>query len=249
MWARSFRAGVISQPRGDLAEIVPAIIYDIYCMIQRVGRNMAIQRQCLSDIVKFSLIESIVSGKLPPGIHLVEAKLAQEFETSQTPIREALRELEAMNLVEALPHKGVKVRAVSDQEMAEAYSLRGLLEEYAAHSAAGNLKGNTQSLTKLVKAIHKAAKNDDHPGYAQSDIAFHRSIVISADNKTLLTLWDSLAFEHKTRLTITRCAERLISIAGDHDPIVEAFERGDGLLAGRLLREHCEEFIPRGSKS
>ncbi len=82
------------------------------------------------------LLRRILEGKYQPGERLVELQLAAEFHTSQGPVREALRELEALRYVETAPHRGTRVRAVSPTEMRDAYRLRALLEREAAIAAA-----------------------------------------------------------------------------------------------------------------
>lgn len=202
-----------------------------------------IERQCLGDQIRKALIEKIVSGQLKSGERLVELALAKEFETSQTPVREALRDLEAMRMVEALPHRGVRVRDVTDQEMAEAYAIRALLEEHAAHLAVRRLAGDVTELQQHASEIQAAAERRDLPAYAESNLAFHRAVVEYAENTTLLRLWDSLAFEFRTLLRMRRYPTDLVKNAADHFPIVEALAAGDGLTAGRLLRQHAESFI------
>jgi DNA-binding GntR family transcriptional regulator len=204
---------------------------------------MTVDRQSLSDQIRQVLIDRIVSGELKPGERLVELALAKEFQTSQTPVREALQSLEAMRLVEALPHRGVRVREVTEKEMAETYALRGLLEEFAAPLATANLRGEVTHLQHHAEAIQSAAEQGDTAAYAQHDFTFHREIVEASGNTTLLYLWDALAFEFRTPLLMVRHAPNLIALAADHFSILEAMVAGDRIRAGRLLREHSVSLL------
>ena len=72
------------------------------------------------------------SGELQPGERLVETRIAQELGTSQAPVREALRDLELLRLVESEPFRGSRVRAFGEDELIEVYPVRASLEELAA---------------------------------------------------------------------------------------------------------------------
>src|SRR2546426_564614 len=98
-------------------------------------------RLSLSDQVKEALLERIIKGQYKPGERLVELSIAKEFETSQVTVREAFSKLEALTVLESKPHRGTFVREISDQEMGESTMVRGVLEEAAARTAAGVLRG------------------------------------------------------------------------------------------------------------
>ena len=208
-----------------------------------------IQRESLSEQIRHALIQQIVSGQRQPGERLVEMKLAREFSTSQTPVREALLNLESMRMVEALPHRGVRVRQISEEEMVEAYGVRGVLEQYAAPAATPVLCNDLEAYRELANEILVAARDCDVPTYAQLDFAFHRAIVEAAGKRTLLQLWDSLAFEFRTPLMLQRHRLDLVKAAQDHFAVIEALVAEEGQLAGRLLREHCESFVSDKARS
>jgi DNA-binding GntR family transcriptional regulator len=203
---------------------------------------MSLERDCMSDRIRRVLAERIIGGMLAPGERLVEMRIAGEFRTSQAPVREALRELETMRLVESEPYRGTRVRDVGEREMAEAYAVRAVLEQAAAEAAAPSLKGNVEGLRRSLVELKIASEAGDREGYARHDLDFHRGIVEAAGNKILLQTWDSLGFEARIRIMLARKEPDLPRIASCHDPILEALEAGDGPTAGRLLREHAESF-------
>ena len=205
---------------------------------------MGIERDCMSDRIRRSLADRIIAGSLAPGDRLVEMKIAEEFGTSQAPVREALRELEALRLVESVPYKGTRVRQVGEREMAEAYAVRAVLEQAAAEAAAATLKGNVGPLRSTLADLTAAALATDRDAYARYDLDFHRGIVEAAGNRILVQTWRSLGFETRTRIMLARNGTDLPDYATVHDPILDALEVGDGTTAGRLLREHSESFIP-----
>lgn len=204
------------------------------------------ERDCMSDRIRRVLAERIIAGLLAPGVRLVEMRIAEEFRTSQAPVREALRELETLRLVESEPYRGTRVREVGDEEMAEAYAVRAVLEQAAAEAAAPVLKGSVELLRRCLEQLRDAAVAGDREAYARHDLAFHRGIVEAAGNRILLQTWDSLGFEARVRIMLARKEPDLLRIVGCHEPILDALEAGDGLNAGRLLREHAESFMGSG---
>ena len=116
------------------------------------------RRQVARDWIKDVLMDRILDGFYQPGERLIELKIAKELNCSQGPVREALRDLEGLGLVEHERYRGTRVRCLSKQEMIDAYEIRTVLEELAAQLAAPNLKGNTASLKKEFDLLAKAAK-------------------------------------------------------------------------------------------
>jgi DNA-binding GntR family transcriptional regulator len=117
-----------------------------------------------------------------------------------------------------------------------------MLEAAAAQWAAAVLKRNVSPLRAELEAIRKAAATRDLDGYARHNMAFHRLIVEATGNAVLLRVWDSLMLEVRTRIGLTQMDIDMTDAAETHVPIVDAFDRGDGETAGRLLREHAEVF-------
>jgi len=195
----------------------------------------------MSDRIRDLLAQRIYDGQLQAGDRLLELEIAREFDTSQTPVREALRELESLKLVESIPYRGTRVRGISDREMTEAYTVRGVLEQLAGELAAPHLKNNVASLRVSLEGIHASARTGDLEGYSRHNVDFHRQIVVASDNQLLIQAWEALGFEARVRVHLKRHGEpRLVERAGEHDPIVDALEAGDGTTAGRLLRAHAE---------
>ena len=207
---------------------------------------MGFERDCMSDRIRRVLAERIIGGQLAPGERLVEMRIAEEFRTSQAPVREALRELETLRLVESEPYRGTRVREVGEGEMDEAYAVRAVLEQSAAEWAAPRLKGNVEALRRCLVEVSASALANDREQYARHDLEFHRGIVEAAGNKILLQTWDSLGFDTRVRIMLARKNPDLPRFAHCHDPILDALELGDGRAAGRLLREHAESFMGPG---
>jgi len=201
-----------------------------------------VRRDCMRAQIRRVLVKRIVDGQYKPGDRLIELQIARDFNTSQGPVREALRELEALRLVESEPYRGTRVRPISEREMREASQVRGVLEQAAGERAALMLKNNAGPLRTALDALREAAARGDLDEYAARNKAFHRYIVEASGNAVLLRVWDSLMLEVMTRIGLTQLKLDLRAVAETHLPILEALESGDGVAAGRLLREHADQF-------
>lgn len=212
------------------------------------------KRAAARDQIKEILLQRILDGTYTPGERLVELKIAQELNTSQAPVREAFRYLEALRLVETEPYRGTRVRTISDREMEESSEIRVALEQLGAELAAVNLKGNVKALKEEAKLFVAAAKRKDVVAYSEHDIEFHRIIIESSGNKLLLSTWESIVLESRFRKTLARIGDdQLLSFGHDHYPVIESLNKGDGESAGKHLRSlicryHGLSLDHKGSK-
>src|SRR6478672_10171256 len=97
----------------------------------------------LSAQVKDRLLQWILEGELPPGSRIIETRVARQLGTSQAPVREALRDLATLGLVEMHPFRGARVREPAAEELIEAMEVRGELEAIAARQAARAISAAT----------------------------------------------------------------------------------------------------------
>jgi len=203
---------------------------------------VSLNRAVLSDQVKEILLKRSLDGEYSPGDRLVEMHIAQEFEISQAPVREALRELEALGFVESEPYRGTRVRAVTKSELTEIYPVRAALEEVAARAAAVHLAGNVEALEAELEAMHAAAEKGDLYEEVQHDVEFHRLIVEASGNRVLQDMWRSLRIEARTLISVLKAHIGGYELAELHRPVLEALAEGDAEKAGSLLRNHVEYF-------
>ncbi|MFN8187539.1 MAG: GntR family transcriptional regulator [Gaiellales bacterium] len=201
-----------------------------------------LNRTVLREQVKEILLERILVGEYLPGERLVETRIAQELGTSQAPVREALRELEQLRLVQSAPYRGARVRGVTASELAEIYPVRAAIEEVAAREAAVRLDGRTAPLEAELDAMRRAADAGDLHGMVEHDVRFHRLIVEASGNRTLLEVWRSLRVEARTTITALATGIDHHQLAEMHEPVLRALTDRDPQRAGRALRTHIEEF-------
>jgi DNA-binding GntR family transcriptional regulator len=203
---------------------------------------LSLIRTNLRTQIKEILLARILNGEYKPGDRLVELQIAQEFGTSQAPVRESLRELEALGFVTTEPYRGTRVREVTGDELAEIYPVRAALEEVAARAAAKHLAGNVETLEAELAAMQREAENGDLLEEIRHDVAFHRLIVETSGNKVLLDVWKSLRIEARTLISALASEIDPDTLASMHRPILDALNEGDSEKAGRIIREHVEYF-------
>lgn len=202
----------------------------------------SVKRLPLRHQIKEAIIERIVAGKLRSGDRLVEMKIAAEFGTSQAPVREALRELEAIGFLSATPHRGAFVRDFWREGLKEFYAVRGALEESATRQAMPMQPADIERLEAELAAMHAAALEQNLDGIARHSVAFHEIIVKAARNELLYTVWKSLCIETRTTVTLMAAGDNLLELADGHRAIIDTIKSGDVEAACRAAREHQDVF-------
>ena len=174
--------------------------------------ELAVKKVCMRDRIRETLVARILDGTYPAGTQLKELYLAREFDVSQAPIREALRELEASGLVTSERFRGTRVRGADFAEMRESYALRIMLEMRSVELAAPYPPQLLADLTGYLRAMDLAVKTDDSESYIDNCLPFHRRLVESSANRTFLAVWDSLLWDIRGRIALRLLAERRKSL-------------------------------------
>lgn len=202
----------------------------------------ALSRSVLADQVKERILEGIMNGHYPPDSRIVETQVARELGTSQAPVREALRGLEALGVVEIEPFRGARVRRPSTREIVEAYAVRSTLEALASRLAVPRMTdADLDALTRYLDAMQAAAREGDGHAVAEADARFHGRIVELADNGTLERVWRSLEPFSRTYLTLIAPGADPQWSADLHTPILEALRRRDPAAVEAALEHHFEQ--------
>jgi len=201
-------------------------------------------RESLSQQIRDRLLSRIMSGALKPGDRLIELKIAAEMATSQAPVREALRELEAMGVIETLRNKGARVRVITNEELREIYDVRAELEAYATELVTAGTASVTAGLMTCIRGMKKAANKSDSIAFADHNMAFHRIIVEGAGNKVLLDLWEMLNVKMRTMINVSRSSRNLLELTESHQTIVDAILSGNAKRAHAVARTHVLDNKP-----
>ena len=208
---------------------------------------MTIDRTCMRDEIRDAIVARILDGSYPPETHLKEMALAHEFNVSQAPVREALRELEALGLVESERYCGTRVRGIDLNELREAYELRAEIEDASARRAVPVVKDDLDRLEQDLKLMRKYHREQNLDAYRESAINFHRHIVQISGNRLYMRAWENMAWDIRARIAVQR-----IGLTSEYDEdrnnIVAALRKGEGKQAGKLLRGIMEKLLIRLDK-
>ena len=208
---------------------------------------MVVKRQSLREQVRVALLRDIISGAYQPGERLVEMKIARDLGTSQAPVREALRELDALGFVVSGQNRGTFVADLWKRGLDEIYAVRGGLEELATRLATPLMAGNVTALQDEVDAMSRAATTGEIDDLVTHSYRFHRAIIEASGNQLLLNVWQGLHIETRTTITMMAPGLDLLAVAVSHQPIVDAIASGDIEHACAVTREHQQYFarLPR----
>src|SRR4051794_30471361 len=137
--------------------------------------------------------ELVLGDDYAPGTALSEVRLAEHFDVSRTPVREALKQLQVEGLVEIRPKVGTFVRRITRREIVEMFEVKEVLEGMAARLMAR--RGQVPELDVLRANLERseiAAQQDDGAAYAALVHEFHQAIVHGSDNRKLVEHYTSL---------------------------------------------------------
>lgn len=208
----------------------------------------------LADEIAFRLQAAILAGQHPPGTHLYQDELCERFGVSRTPVREALRNLQAKHLVVLVPNKGATVRVPARRELIDVYNVRAELEGYACEQACANV--NDELLAALDRAqvgVTEAVasyEQDRRAGagvvsldiqVAQANSEFHGAIAKASGNERLraiiVDLQDFFPKDYVWRAMTSADEVRALNLE-EHERIRNAFAQGDATRARKEMRSH-----------
>jgi DNA-binding GntR family transcriptional regulator len=142
-----------------------------------------------SQTIYRALRERILSNEILSGTRLVLRQLANEYDTSDIPVREALRMLERDGLVEMVPYRGARVTTLTAREIEETYFIRGHLESIATGLAAERISdAELHTLDELMTRMRAAVEVQDGPGFSDLNREFHATIIGACGNEMLREL-------------------------------------------------------------
>lgn len=187
-----------------------------------------------------ALRKLVLGGSLKPGERISERQLAADLGISTTPIKDALRRLEAEGLVVTLARRGTYVSAFASEREHEMTLLRAAIEGVTARIAAE--KAPNSSLAELRKAIDRirqATQAGQFTAVIRANEAFHAAIKKLAQNSYLEQLLSVLhVYDQSTRVKILSSGDQLEAALREHEAIAAAIESGDGDLAEQTMRAH-----------
>jgi len=188
-----------------------------------------------SEAVGEQLIEAIMSGVLGSGAHLNAENLARQLGVSHIPVREALRSLQADGWVTVRPHQGAFVRVRDEQELADLFEARVLVEGQTARWAAQ--RRSATQLDVLDDILARQRLCDDGLALAQINAEFHVAVALCSQNQTLVGFASALAKRARFYFSTVAPSRRLQSLR-EHTMLVDALRRRDAEQALLIAERH-----------
>ena len=187
-----------------------------------------------------ALEDRILTGELRPGDRLDEAALAQAFNVSRTPVRQAIFQLAATGLVEHIPRRGAFVAEVGPRSLSEMFEVMAEFEALCARNAARRAStDDLDRLDTLHAACARAARDGDADAYYYANERFHEAIRTASGNEFLRHEIDRLQKRLKAYRRIQlRARGRVATSLAEHEGIVDAIRAGDGAAAAEAMRAH-----------
>jgi len=202
-----------------------------------------------SDEITEKLRDGIIYGEFSPNERLVEDSLAAKFETSRTPIREAIRNLSTIGLVKIIPNKGAMVAEVNMEEMKEMYVIRANLEGLAVKLATNNIPESIfPELEEMMQAMNDSFNNGDREGFEKWNTAFHLTIYGYCKNKMLTGMIRDLLDKSVLFRRSSWASPRLIkTVMEEHRDLLEALKKRDEKNAQEIVEKHTKLFTEKQS--
>ena len=195
--------------------------------------------ELLSTSVKKVLLDRIMRGHYKPGERIVELQVAKELGTSQSPVREALRDLAAIGIVTMHSRRGARVRLPTSKELADISLVRSELDALAATIASPLMDESILAELRTAFEEMRAQQADrNFVAMTQADARFHRIIATTSANEAIQHVFDQLEPFARTFITLTLPRVDIGSIIAEHQAILEALERGDAVSAAVAARTH-----------
>ncbi len=205
----------------------------------------AIKRKSLHEELAESLEELIVSGQLTPGAKVPEKELCERYGVSRTPMREALKVLAQLGLVDLEPNRGAWVSRITPRDVAEVFAVMGALEALSGELACERITdrelADLQARHDRMVAQYRAG---DLKAYFAENQAIHEGILAASGNGTLIAQYRSLA----ARIRMARYAANMTDArwrqaVEEHEAIMRHLHARDGERLSATLKAHLKNKL------
>jgi DNA-binding GntR family transcriptional regulator len=204
-------------------------------------------RRTLAETAAAELHQLILSGELPSGTPLRLVELANRLDMSQMPVREGLRRLEALGLVDIIPHKGAWVRELSLDDLRDTHETRLALESLAVRAAAEHFgQEDEQTAVAALAELMRLSLADDSIGARQAHADFHFALYRAGGSQWLARaiepVWqNSERYRFGSRQTAIQIERNRL----EHQAILDACVARDPDAAEQALRNHLAGAVQR----
>jgi DNA-binding GntR family transcriptional regulator len=201
-----------------------------------------LKSQSLTSVLQHEIEKLVLSGSFRSGQRLNEKQLAERFNVSRGPVREACRGLAKMGLLELVPNRGVLVRQISRREAEDLYDVRATLFGLAARTLATRVTAKQLDiLDDLLDRMDEAAATRSLETYYPLNLKFHESLLEFCENHRLIDDYFRLIKElHLFRAQGLLHGGGLEVSNSEHREIVAALKSGDAIAAFEVAFKHVQ---------
>lgn len=200
----------------------------------------------LGESIAAELRLRIINGTLKPGEVLSENRIAGDFGTSRSPVREALKTLSGEGLI-TLQRMGAVVNGLSLNDVKELYDVRYLIESFAWKHLATHPEELIAPLAQSIDKMELAGKHLDVVEFAYQDISFHEIIINGAKHTRILHLWTSIRQIVMTVMLVTtqnilsQNEDKISYVVDKHRKLLQGLESRDSELIQRNVEEYFSD--------
>ncbi len=200
------------------------------------------ENKSLTTVIFERIRDDILYGKYEKGEKIVEAKLAEEFNVSRTPVREALKQLELDDLVENIPNRGVVVKGISKQDIVDIFTIRLAIEGIAVEWAIERMdQEDMQKIKEIYELMEFYTFKKDVKKFAELNTKFHEAIYKATKSRYLENVLKNYqVFMKVVRYKSLEKPGRLEGALNEHKRIVDALMEKDVDRAKDVVIEHVK---------
>lgn len=197
----------------------------------------------LSIRIANRLLEQILTGELKPNDQIVESIYAEQFQTSRSPVREAIYLLATDGIIERVPRKGAFVKGYRLDDMKDLLDVRNNIEMLAVHKLKSP-SGEKEILQEMKTIIADMTKAKDYTEYTHLNYQFHFSILKLSKSPVLIDMYSKIALP-LLRIQVIHFSdsETISKSIMEHKKIYECLKRDDIEQLISILRKHTEDVI------
>jgi DNA-binding GntR family transcriptional regulator len=213
-----------------------------------IDKQHFMDKQSISHDIATYIKQQILNGKLNPGDRIVEIKMARELGLSQTPVREAIRQLSGEGIITIVPNKGPIVRAMEKEDVLEIYSLRAVTEGFAIRLATQKATGeDIAALEDFYENMKRKLSDHSILSLLADSLHIHQTIMKLADHSRLSRTYESISFQISMVNRILGTESTKQKEVDQHLELIEALISRDPEQAEKTMRKHIyrsyQEFI------
>ena len=210
--------------------------------MRRQRNNAVVRNAPMHDQILPQLRKDIVENRWKSGERLSEPLLCKQFGVSRTPLRQALKTLEAEGLIRLIPHVGAVVTDPDEAEVGERMEILIALEQLAAARVAEAGKAEVlREIQRIQRDMNAAAKAGDAARYYALNDQFHLAIVHGTGNRSLMDLHEQVMWHvHRERHRVNFGEDVSSDSASSHNKLLQAITKRQPEAAGLAMREHLE---------